>query len=214
MLFGAHVSAAGGISTAVDRAEELGCTAVQVFTQSPRMWKPTEHAADELERFRERRRESRIRYVVCHALYLVNLATTDREMRSKSMTAMRASLETAARDRGGRRRLPPRLAPRCRARQGTGASRACATRAARADGRPTLAPARELRRRGRHDRALDGRARRPRRPPRPASAARHLPRLVPLVGVGSRRHRPRRAGRGRSRGSTRRSASTACAAST
>lgn len=96
MLFGAHVSAAGGISTAVERAAALGCDAVQVFTQSPRMWKPTEHAADELERFRERRRETRIRYVVCHALYLVNLATTDREMRSKSMTAMRASLETAA----------------------------------------------------------------------------------------------------------------------
>src|SRR5688572_31747656 len=96
MLFGAHVSAAGGISTAVDRAEELGCAAVQVFTQSPRMWKPTVHAPDELERFRGRRREARIRYVVCHALYLVNLATPDREMRSKSMTAMRASLETAA----------------------------------------------------------------------------------------------------------------------
>ena len=96
MLFGAHVSAAGGISTAVERAAELGCDAVQVFTQSPRMWKPTEHAADELERFRERRRETRIRFVVCHALYLVNLATTDREMRSKSMTAMRASVETAA----------------------------------------------------------------------------------------------------------------------
>lgn len=96
MLFGAHVSAAGGIATAVDRAAELGCDAVQVFTQSPRMWKPTGHAADELDRFRERRRKTRIRYVVCHALYLVNLATTDREMRSKSMIAMRASLETAA----------------------------------------------------------------------------------------------------------------------
>ncbi len=96
MLFGAHVSAAGGISTAVDRAAELRCDAVQVFTQSPRMWKPTVHADEELARFRERRRETRIRYVVCHALYLVNLATTDREMHAKSMTAMRASLETAA----------------------------------------------------------------------------------------------------------------------
>jgi deoxyribonuclease-4 len=60
------------------------------------MWKPTAHTDDELARFRERRRETRIRYVVCHALYLVNLATTDREMHAKSMTAMRASLETAA----------------------------------------------------------------------------------------------------------------------
>lgn len=96
MLFGAHVSAAGGISTAVDRAAELRCDAVQVFTQSPRMWKPTAHAPEELERFRLRRRETRIRYVVCHALYLVNLATRDREMHAKSMTALRASLGTAA----------------------------------------------------------------------------------------------------------------------
>ena len=115
VLFGAHVSAAGGISTAIDRAEELGCDAVQVFTQSPRMWQPTAHAAEELERFRERRAEAGIGSVVCHALYLVNLATPDREIHEKSLAAMRASLETAARDRRGRRRLPRRLAPRRRA---------------------------------------------------------------------------------------------------
>ena len=43
MLFGAHVSAAGGISKAIDRIEEIGGKAVQVFTQSPRMWRPTAH---------------------------------------------------------------------------------------------------------------------------------------------------------------------------
>lgn len=96
MLFGAHVSAAGGISTAIDRADELGCDAVQVFTQSPRMWKATAHTDEELERFRIRRAEARIEYVVCHALYLVNLATPDRSMRAKSIAALRSSLETAA----------------------------------------------------------------------------------------------------------------------
>ncbi len=96
MLYGAHVSSAGGISNAIDRADELGCDAVQVFTQSPRMWRPTEHAPDQVERFRARREEARIASVVCHALYLVNLATSDRTMRKKSVTAMRASLETAA----------------------------------------------------------------------------------------------------------------------
>jgi deoxyribonuclease-4 len=95
MLFGAHVSAAGGISRAVDRAEELGCDAVQVFTQSPRMWRPTAHSEEELERFRARREEVGLASVVCHALYLVNLAATDREIHAKSVTAMRASLETA-----------------------------------------------------------------------------------------------------------------------
>jgi len=95
MLFGAHVSAAGGISKAIDRIEEIGGTAVQVFTQSPRMWKPTEHDPDELARFRTRRREARVRHVACHALYLVNLASRDRTIRSKSFTALSATMETA-----------------------------------------------------------------------------------------------------------------------
>ncbi len=96
MLYGAHVSSAGGISTAIDRAEELGCTAIQVFTQSPRMWKPTDHTPEQVARFRARRDEAGIEYVVCHALYLVNLASPDREIHAKSVAAMRASLDTAA----------------------------------------------------------------------------------------------------------------------
>jgi deoxyribonuclease IV len=96
VLYGAHVSSAGGISTAIDRAQELGCTAVQVFTQSPRMWRPTAHTEEQVERFRARRDDAGIEYVVCHALYLVNLASQDPEIHAKSVTAMRASLETAA----------------------------------------------------------------------------------------------------------------------
>ena len=95
MLFGAHVSAAGGISKAIDRIEEIGGNAVQVFTQSPRMWKPTAHSEEELERFRVRRREARVRHVSCHALYLVNLASRDKEIRSKSFDALQATMETA-----------------------------------------------------------------------------------------------------------------------
>jgi deoxyribonuclease IV len=95
MLFGAHVSAAGGISKAIDRVEEIGGSAVQVFTQSPQMWKPTAHDPDELARFRKRRREARIRHVACHAIYLVNLASRDRQIRSKSFAALGATMETA-----------------------------------------------------------------------------------------------------------------------
>ena len=96
MLFGAHVSAAGGISKAIDRIEEIGGDAVQVFTQSPRMWKPTAHSPEEVERFRARRREARVQAVSCHALYLVNLASRDAEVREKSLAALRATLETAS----------------------------------------------------------------------------------------------------------------------
>jgi deoxyribonuclease IV len=95
VLYGAHVSSAGGISNAVDRIEEIGGNAVQVFTQSPRTWKPTAHAEEELERFRARRREAKVGAVLCHALYLVNLAARDREIRNKSFVALRSTMETA-----------------------------------------------------------------------------------------------------------------------
>jgi deoxyribonuclease IV len=95
VLFGAHVSAAGGISKAIDRSEEIGGDCVQVFTQSPRMWKPTAHAPEELDRFRARRAEAGVRSVSCHALYLVNLASRDEEIRAKSLVALRSTMETA-----------------------------------------------------------------------------------------------------------------------
>lgn len=95
MLFGAHVSAAGGISKAIDRIEAIGGDAVQVFTQSPRMWRPTAHAPEEIERFRSRRQESGIAAVLCHALYLVNLASRDEEIRAKSFASLSATMETA-----------------------------------------------------------------------------------------------------------------------
>ena len=89
------MSAAGGISKSIDRVEEIGGNAVQVFTQSPRMWRPTEHGKDEIKRFRRRRRETRIKAVSCHALYLVNLASRDETVRENSLMALRATMETA-----------------------------------------------------------------------------------------------------------------------
>jgi deoxyribonuclease-4 len=95
VLFGAHVSSDGGIDKAIDRAAAMRCQAVQVFTQSPRMWRPTEHREEALARFRERRVKARIRSVVCHAVYLVNLATLDQDMHEKSRVAMEATVDTA-----------------------------------------------------------------------------------------------------------------------
>ncbi len=90
MLAGAHVSTAGGIHTAIDRAVERGAESVQIFTQSPRAWRPTNHPAENLERFKEARAEAGIPVgaVVCHALYLINLAATDAEIREKSRAAL------------------------------------------------------------------------------------------------------------------------------
>jgi len=88
MLFGAHVSAAGGISKAIDRVHQIGGNAVQVFTQSPRMWRPTAHTPEEITRFRARRRQARVKAVSCHALYLVNLASPKDDVYEKSVAAL------------------------------------------------------------------------------------------------------------------------------
>jgi len=94
VLYGAHVSSAGGISNAIDRIEEIGGDAVQVFTQSPRRWQPTAHAEEEVRRFRKRREEAGVGAVLCHAVYLVNLASRDEAVREKSFGSLRAALET------------------------------------------------------------------------------------------------------------------------
>jgi deoxyribonuclease-4 len=95
MLFGAHVSSAGGIDTAIDRIEKIGGDCVQVFTQSPRMWRPTNHKPEAVERFKLRRAEAGIGGVVCHALYLCNLATANDEIHEKSVATMRATVDVA-----------------------------------------------------------------------------------------------------------------------
>ena len=95
MLIGAHVSSSGGIHTAIDRAEAIGAESVQVFTQSPRTWRPTNHPAENFERFKERRAEAGIGGVVCHALYLVNLASPKADFYEKSVAAMRNTVDVA-----------------------------------------------------------------------------------------------------------------------
>jgi deoxyribonuclease-4 len=85
---GAHVSTSGGIHTAIDRAEEFGAESVQVFTQSPRTWRPTNHDPANFERFKERRAEAGIDGVFCHALYLVNLAAPDEAVYEKSVATL------------------------------------------------------------------------------------------------------------------------------
>ena len=95
MLAGAHVSTSGGIHTAIDRIEAMEGEAVQIFTQSPRMWRPTNHDPANFERFKERRAEAGIRSVVCHAVYLVNLAAPDDEIYEKSVATLENTVDVA-----------------------------------------------------------------------------------------------------------------------
>jgi deoxyribonuclease-4 len=98
MYFGAHISAGGGVQKTLDRAQEMGADAVQLFTQSPRMWRPTNHDPDTFELFKQRRTELAIPDggVVAHALYLCNLAAPDDEVYAKSRAALRNTMEVAS----------------------------------------------------------------------------------------------------------------------
>jgi deoxyribonuclease-4 len=93
VLFGAHVSSSGGIHEAVGRATALGCRSLQVFPQSPRVWKPAVHPDENLARFRELAAEAGMP-AVCHAPYLINLAGTDELTVERSEAVLAQALLT------------------------------------------------------------------------------------------------------------------------
>ncbi len=95
MIAGAHVSSSGGIYRATERAREIDADALQLFTQSPRAWRPTDHKPEALARFRDDRIKQRIDAVVCHALYLINLASPDPDIWAKSRTALLNTVDVA-----------------------------------------------------------------------------------------------------------------------
>jgi deoxyribonuclease IV len=95
MYIGAHLSAAGGLDKAVDRAEAVHAESLQVFTQSPRTWRPTNHDPASFDRFRERRTEVGLAGVLCHALYLCNFAAPDDDVYEKSVAALRNTMQVA-----------------------------------------------------------------------------------------------------------------------
>jgi deoxyribonuclease IV len=96
MLIGAHVSPAGGLPKAVERGEERGCRAIQIFNQSPRMWKPTVYRPEDVDAFRQAMAESPVDAVLIHAVYLLNCASEDPDIRSKSLTSLTHSLRVGA----------------------------------------------------------------------------------------------------------------------
>jgi deoxyribonuclease IV len=96
MLIGAHVSNAGGLARAVERGVERGCEAIQIFNQSPRMWRPTAYGEDDFAEFRDAMAASPIESVLIHAVYLLNCATEDREMRDKTRASLIQSLRVGA----------------------------------------------------------------------------------------------------------------------
>jgi deoxyribonuclease IV len=92
MLIGAHVSTSGGLDRAIERGSDLGCESIQIFNQSPRMWRPTTYGPDDFAAFKEAMGDSPVEAVVIHAVYLINCATKERELRKKSLASLTHAL--------------------------------------------------------------------------------------------------------------------------
>lgn len=89
MKFGVHVSIGGGFPKALDRAAELGCETIQIFSSNPRGWRRKELDMAEVAAFRRRLAEERSPDpVVIHSPYLLNLGTADEEVYRKSVEGL------------------------------------------------------------------------------------------------------------------------------
>lgn len=88
MRFGCHVSVAGKIYLAVDRAEARGCETMQIFSGNPRGWQEVYHFTSDIQEFNTRRKKAQIYPLVIHLPYLVNLGAPDTGVYSKSVEAM------------------------------------------------------------------------------------------------------------------------------
>lgn len=92
---GIHTSTAGGVANAAERAYRLGCNTFQIFSSSPRQWKPYQLARSQCEEMARLRKLYDLQPLVIHANYLVNLAGGNAEFHSKSIAAFRGEVERA-----------------------------------------------------------------------------------------------------------------------
>ena len=93
--FGAHLSIAGGLPRAVDRAVATRCESLQIFTKSVGQWRARPLPPDEVARFRARVAETGIQPVVAHNSYLINLAAAEPALRAQSLAALGEEIDRA-----------------------------------------------------------------------------------------------------------------------
>jgi deoxyribonuclease-4 len=92
MLLGAHVSTSGGLVKAHARGVESESDAIQIFNQSPRMWRPVVYKDEDIAEFNRLMDEGPVKAVVIHAVYLINCASNEDEIRSKSIASLTHAL--------------------------------------------------------------------------------------------------------------------------
>ncbi len=93
---GFHISIAGGLQNVPERAMRRGCTALQLFTQAPSQWKRRAISTVEIEKFKNELRRLDIKPWFIHAIYLLNLASSDEELHRKSTQHLAQELATAS----------------------------------------------------------------------------------------------------------------------
>jgi deoxyribonuclease IV len=94
-LLGSHLSIAGGLPLAVDRAVVNGCEALQIFSKSSNQWRARELPAEEIRAFRAKVEHASLGHVVAHASYLINLGAPDPALRQRSIDAFGEELDRA-----------------------------------------------------------------------------------------------------------------------
>lgn len=96
-LLGAHVPIKGGLGTAVRAGHAMGCTALQVFTSSPRQWYSAPVSDEQVLDFQRAREDTGIVDVVSHDSYLINLCAPTPEIAEKSFQGLKGEIERCAR---------------------------------------------------------------------------------------------------------------------
>src|SRR5438874_2170496 len=94
-LLGAHMSVAGGLPRAVERAIVHRCDAFQIFAKNANQWRGRVVPPEEIHEFRSKLKSSGLGPVVSHASYLINLATTNPALRQQSLNATGDELDRA-----------------------------------------------------------------------------------------------------------------------
>jgi deoxyribonuclease IV len=96
MRIGAHVRAGTGLLPALSKGADIGAAVVQIFTQSPRMWKPSQYSRELLDAYRSAQSEHpTVGSTFCHATYLINVAAPDPGVAARSRSCLAANLEVA-----------------------------------------------------------------------------------------------------------------------
>ncbi|MBU4269623.1 deoxyribonuclease IV [Candidatus Dependentiae bacterium] len=93
ILLGAHTSISGGLYKAIEEGESIGATAIQIFTKSSRSWFVKKLTEDEIIKFKEIHKKSKIKVIIAHSSYLINLGSPKKDIEKKSVLSLKQELD-------------------------------------------------------------------------------------------------------------------------